>query len=266
MGTKETYIFNFFKPDHGDQEEWYELLFSNSKNQSYIGFNAECSAWGDIYHAINQIPTRGPESPINSATVYGPAVNITKPTWPFHIDSHPHSRYKMPGNNIYKVNILDLLPANHTDELYYVCQEFNPPRIIDGYNIETATKIEKGLGENGIFCPILNHIDKSGVEEYYANLHQWTKYAINKKKLFLFHKDMFTNWLTPDSFYSSYYGLHQIAKDSETHKNEKLSPWLMNINKKSKKYDEFLSLDEILTFLRLFQVNLGVDIYGFYYK
>lgn len=261
MRTKETYVFNFFKPDYGDQEEWYELLLSNSKNKSYIGFNADCSAWGDIYHAINQIPIRYLKSPI-STTVYGPAVNINKPTWPVHIDGEMHSRYKMPGENIYKVDILKLLPANHTDELYYVCQEFYPPRVIDNHskNYQTAS-----LGD-GIFCPILNHIDRLGAERYYANLNQWTKYAINKKKLFLFHKDMFTGWLSPDSFYSSYFGLHQITKDLGNHKNEKPSPWLMRIDKEKDGYDKFLSLDDILTFLRLFKANLGVEIYGFYYK
>jgi len=167
-----------------------------------------------------------PHSDLCKIELFGPAANVGRGPW------------------WATANIFEFLPNDHNEQLYYVYQE-----------------VKKGdLISHGIFS--IQDIDYSTC---YANIHQWTDMAVKGIHTPL-EKDMLSTWITPDCFYSSYYGLHEFAKEAPPYGcDEKPFPYLIRIHKYDEYGEDLLTQEKIKKAMLDFSSALDVDVFGFFH-
>ena len=262
MSKKQPFHFNISSQDKVEWDVWHELMLNNDMNSSFFGFNAGHSAWGDILKILDEeIFTH---SDLYKLELFGPATRIDHSSWPTDIDED--GEFGQIGANLCSVNNFEILPDDHDKQLYYVYQ-----------SIEEGDLLEFGIFSSKVlFIPNEIILNKDGRQknisfkdldysDCYANIHKWTEMAtkgVNPTK-----KDMFSSWITPHFFYSSFYGLSEISKNEPLYglNEEKPFPFYLKIHKYKDGDDELLTLDSIRDAMLHLSSALDVPIYGFFF-
>ena len=262
MSKKQPFHFNISSPDQGDWNIWHQLMLNNEMNSSFFGFNAGHSAWGDILRILDE--EIFPQSDLYKLELFGPATRINHSSWPADIDED--GEFGQIGANLCSVNNFEILPDDHDKQVYYVYQ-----------SIEEGDLLEFGIFSSKVlFIPREIILNKDGrhknisfkdldYSDCYANINKWTEMATrgeNPTK-----KDMFSSWITPDLFYSSFYGLTEISKNELPYGlgEEKPFPYFLKIHKYKDGDDELLAVESIKDAMLHLASALDVSIYGFFY-
>ena len=254
---KRAFEFDVLSPGDGDWEKWYELSNNDdisSLNESFFAFSAGHSAWGNILEIFrNEI---FPNSDIYRFELYGPAINVNHPSWPKDIDHN--GEYGEKGASLYPNNIFDILPENRNEQLYYIYQSFEKDFLLaDG--VFQSKHYLYDFDDDRKNVPF-EELDYS---PFYANVSEWTDMALkgeNSTK-----SDMLTNWISPDCFYSAFYGMVEFGKNSELSNDENPFPFILRIEKYDEDGDKLISLDEIQKRILQLRISSGIEIYGIFY-
>ena len=261
QSLKKAFHFDVASPDKGDWELWYELMNSNKMNTSFFGFNAGHSAWGDILQICDEEIFS--YSDLYRFEIYGPATNVNHASWPVDIDED--GEFGNVGEDLCPENIFEILPDDHNEQLYYIYQSFEENDLLE-YGIFSSKVLfipkeiiwNKDGRQKNIPFKDLDYSD------CYANIHQWTDMAI--KGVSPSKEDMLSSWITPDCFYSAYFGLSEIAKNSPLYGfSEKPFPYLMKLHKYKDDEEELLSEAAIRKIILNFSNALDVKTFGFFY-